>query len=249
MKYVFAAALVIAALVMVFHADKVIPIPRTIYHWAVETGGRYLPFSAKVAYATACLDESREARNQVRYSISETAVRTEDLRKEAVRLDQERRACLAKLRYLTEHPERVSEDDLSRQVRAFRRANDQFTRVCCLQTQHVAAVTSLMHAEAETTDKLNEMEDRLKLVQVDHLRHDALDMASADPDGYCTRGPAATIRHGSKVLTRLEFDERVREDLGHRFPAAEEDDGLNFSEVAPADDARILLAEHADLLN
>jgi hypothetical protein len=248
-KYVFASVLVIVALVMVFHADKIIPIPRTAYHWAMENGGRMLPFSAKVAYASACMDESLQARNEVRYKISETAVRTEDLRKESARLDQERRVRLAKLRQLTEHPEGVSQEDLDRQVRAFRRAQDQFARVSNLQTQHVTAVKSLMCAEAKTTDKINEMDDRLKLVQIEHLRHDALDMASADPDGYGSRGPAAAIRQGNSVVTRLEFDERVREDLNHRFPSAAEDDMQSYRDTDPAIEAQVLLAEHAYLLN
>ncbi len=249
MKYVFASALVIAALVLVFHADKVIPIPRAAYHWAVEQGDRMLPFSAKVAYASSCLDESRQARNEVRYKISETAVRTEDLRKEADRLDQERRARLFKLRYLTEHPDRVSQEELDRQVRAFRRVNDQFARVSNLKTQHVSAVRSMMCAEVKATDRLDEMNDRLKLVQVEHLRHDALDLASADPDGYGSRGPAAAIRQGNQVVTRLEFDERVREDLNHRFPSAAEDDSLSYRDTDPALEAQTLLAEHANLLN
>ena len=249
MKYVFAAVLVIAALVMVFHADKVIPIPRTAYHWAMESGGKMLPFSAKVAYASACLDESCQARSDVRYKISETAVRTEDLKKEAVHLDQERRARLARLRHLTEHPDGVSQEELDRQVRAFRRANDQFARVSNLQTQHVSAVKSLMCAEAKATDRIDEMDDRLKLVQVEHLRHDALDLASADPDGYGSRGPAAAIRQGNKVVTRLEFDERVREDLNHRFPSAAEDDRQNYRDTDPMTEAQLLLAEHSYLLD
>ncbi len=249
MKYVFASVLVIAALVMVFHADKVIPIPRAAYHWAVENGGKVLPFSAKMAYASSCLDESRQARNDVRYKIAETAVRTEDLRKEEDRLDQERRSRLFKLRHLTEHPGGVSQEELDRHVRAFRRANDQYARVSNLKTQHVSAVKSLMFAETKATDKIDEMDDRLKLVQVEHLRHDALDLASADPDGYGSRGPAAAIRQGSQVITRLEFDERVREDLNHRFPSAAEDDSLIYRDIDPARQAQILLAEHSDLLN
>lgn len=249
MKYVFASLLVIAALVMVFHADKIIPVPRAVYHWTMDAGGKVLPFSAKVAYASSCLDEARQARNDLRYKISETAVRTDDLKKEAARLDLERRAQLAKLRQLSEHPEGVTRDDLDRQVRAFHRADNQFARVCSLQTQHVAAVTTLMSAEAKTTDKLAEMQDRLKVVQVEHLRHDALDMASADPDGYAPRGPAATMRQGSKVLTGLEFDERVREDVGHRFPSAADDDVQSYPDSDPATEAQVLLAEHADLLN
>ena len=249
MKYVFASVLVIAALVIVFHADKVIPIPRAAYHWAMESGGKMLPFSAKAAYASSCLDESRQARNEVRYKISETAVRTEDLRKEAGRLDQERRARLVKLRHLTEHPAGVSQEDLDRQVRAFRRANDQFARVSNLQTQHVSAVKSLMCAETKATDKIDEMDDRLKLVHVEHLRHDALDLASADPDGCGSRGPAAAIRQGNQVVTRLEFDERVREDLNHRFPSAAEDDMQSYRDTDPAIEAQVLLAEHAYLLN
>jgi hypothetical protein len=249
MKYVFASVLVIAALVMVFHADKVIPIPRAAYHWAVENGGRVLPFSAKAAYASSCLEESRQARNDVRYKVSEVAVRTEDLKKEAVRLDQERRVRLLKLRHLTEQPGGASQEEMDRQVRAFRRANDQFVRVCNLQTQHVSAVKSLMCAEAKATDRINEMDDRLKLVQVEHLRHDAMDMASADPDGYASRGPAAAIRQGNKVITKLEFDERVREDLTHRFPSAMEEECQNMREADPALQAQAILAEHAALLN
>ena len=249
MRYVFATVLVLAALVMVFHPEKIIPIPKAAYDWAVENGGKLMPFSSKLAYASSCVDESRQARNDLRFKISETAVRTEDIKKESVRLDQERRARLLKLRYLTEHPDGVSQDELDRQVRAFRRADDQFARVCALRTQHVAAVHSLMSAEAKTTDKINEMNDRLKLVQVDHLRHDALDMASADPDGNSSRGPAAVIRQGNKVLTALEFDERVREDLGHRFPSATEDDIQSIRDTTPAQEAQVLLVEHADLLN
>jgi hypothetical protein len=249
MKYVFASVLVIAALVMVFHADKVIPIPRAAYHWAMENGGRVLPFSAKMAYASSCLEESRQARNDVRYKVSEVAVRTEDLKKDAIRLDQERRARLVKLRYLMEHPDMASQEDLDRQVRAFRRANDQFVRVSNLQTQHVSAVKSLVLAEAKTTDRINEMDDRMKLVQVEHVRHDAMEMASADPDGYSSRGPAATIRQGNKVITSLEFDERVREDLTHRFPSAMEDDCQSMQDADTSQQAYAILAEHADLLN
>ena len=249
MKYVFAAVLVIAALVMVFHAEKFIPIPRAAYDWAVEHGGRMLPFSAKVAYASSCVEESRQARNDVRYQVAEVAVRTEDLKKEALRLDQERRVRLLRLRQLMEHPGEASQEDLDRQVRAFRRADDQFARVSNLQTQHVLAVKALMCAEAKATDRINEMDDRLKLVQVDHLRHDALDMASADPDSYSARGPAATIRQGNKVIAKLEFDERVREDLGHRFPSATEEDCQNRQDTDPALQAQAILAERADLLN
>lgn len=249
MKFVFASVLVIAALVVVFHADKAIPIPRAAYHWVVEGGGRMLPFSAKVAYAASCLDESRQARNEVRYKISETAVQCEYLSREAAQLDQERRARLIKLRHLTEHPDGVGQASLDRQVQAFRRANDQFLRVSNLQTQHVASVNSLMCAEAKATDKINEMDDRLKLVQVEHLRHDALDLASADSDGYASRGPAAAIRQGRQVIARLEFDECVREDLNHRFPAAAEDDIQCHRDNDPALEAQALLAQHADLLN
>jgi len=248
-KYVFASVLVIVALVMVFHADKVIPIPRAAYHWAMENGGRMLPFSAKLAYASSCVEESRQARNDVRCKISEVAVRTEDLKKDAIRLDQERRARLVKLRHLTEQPGGASQEDMDRQVRAFRRANDQFGRVSNLQTQHVSAVKSLMCAEAKATDRINEMDDRLTLVQVEHLRHDAIDMASADPDGYSSQGPAAAIRQGNRVITKLEFDERVREDLSHRFPSAMEEECQNMQEADPGLQAQAILAEYADLLN
>ena len=249
MKYVFASVLVIAALVVVFHAEKVIPVPRAVYHWAVENGGRLLPFSAKVAYASSCLDEARQARNEVRYKISETAVRTEDLGKDADRLDRERRARLATLRQLTERPNAIGTEELDRHVKAFQRSDERYANVCNLQTQHLAAVKSLMFAEAKTTDTIDEMDDRLKLVQIERLRHDALDMASFDPNGYPARGPAAAIRQGNKVLSYMEFDERVREDLGYRFPFAAEDDSQCDRDTDPLVEARMLLAEHSGLLN
>lgn len=249
MKYVFATALVIAALVMVFHADKIIPIPGAVYHWTIENGGRYLPFSTKVAYATACLDESRQARNDLRYKVSETAVRTADIEKESRNLDGERRARLQKIRFLSEHPDRTTPEDMERHVKAFRRANDQYVRLSNLQTQHVAAVRALAHAEEAASDKINELDDRLKLVQVEHLRHDALDMASADPDGQCKTGPGIPVRHGSKVITKLEFDERVREDLYNRFGTGASPDCQPESELDPFVNAQAVLTQYGHLIN
>jgi hypothetical protein len=162
-----------------------------------------MPFSAKLAYATACLDGSREARGELRYKVSETAVRAADMDKESRRLDNERRVRLQRIRFLSAHPDRATPEDLARHLKAFRRVNDQYARLSNLHTQHVAAVSALAHAEEAASDKIDELDDRLKLVQVEHLRHDALDMASGDPDGQCKRGPAIHVRQGNKVISKL----------------------------------------------
>ena len=246
MKYVFASVLVIAALIMVFNIEKLIPIPKTVGNWVMDVGNQFMPFGAKTAYASACLDESRQEHQKVRVAVSETAVRMDDMQREMKDLDGKRRSRLREIARLTDSG-CTNSPVLESQMRAFKHSDDRFRQLSDLRTRHGSALTALESAEKKAAEGIVDMENRLELVKVEHLRHNALDMVSSDPNGFGAVGPTSRLKMGNRVISKLEFDERVREDLHQRYYADAQLD-LPPEETNALVKAQTLLAEHADLL-
>lgn len=244
MKYLLAGLLVVAALVLVFHADRIIPIPDALGAWAIDHGGRHLPFSIKLAYASACLDRAVAERDNLRLRLSEAAVRTEDLYRDMARLDAARRQHVAAVQFLSTQDCPQQQADLVLQTAAFRSVQDRFAATGTLHTQHVAAVAALVQAEALVNRRIAQLEDRLRLIDLDHARHDALDLASGLASAGCG-SPARPVEHAERTVTRLEFDERVREDLLARFGPITSDPWLATD---PAEDAACILRDYGFLL-
>jgi hypothetical protein len=233
---------------MVFNVEKIIPVPKAVGNWVMDAGNQFMPFSAKTAYAAACISESRQEHQKVRLAVSETAVRMEDMRRQMTDLDAKRRARLREIARLSAAGCTNNNPALEVHMRAFNQSNDRFRQMSDLHARHGSALVALDSAEKKVADGIIDMEGRLELVKIEHTRHNALDMVTTDPNGLGAAGPASRLKMGNRVVSKLEFDERVREDMNQRY-FADQTLGMPPEETNTLAKAQMLLADHADLLH
>lgn len=244
MKYLFASGLVFAALVMVFHVERVIPIPRTACLWAMGRVRHWLPFEAKTAYAESCLAQSRQEQFRVRYAISDAAVRLAALDAGLASVQDERLARLQRIDYLVQNG-MTNSPELSVQVQAFQHARLRYDRLAEQRASLSASMQALESAESKADANINQLSHRLVLVKNEHQRHNALAMASDGSSGYGIQGPAVYVRQGESAVSAMEFDERVRDDYYLRYEVQPDADSSRLPIPAQA---QAILADNSDWL-
>ena len=226
MKYVFASVLVLLALVLVFHPEKAISVPRTVARVITASMAKHMPFSVKSEYAASCMEGLAEERDQVRYQVSDTAVNTRELEQRIADLQVQRGKALGRLQRLVAMGDAAPKEQLAREVTRFDQIEAKLVHSRNLHDQMVGTLKSLAHAESEVTDKVGQMADRLEMVKLDNAHNNARDLAAklTDPNypGYRSVGT-----HCAEVIGRMEHDERVRDDIYQRYgpgsdPAADD---------------------------
>ena len=241
MKYVFAGVLVLLALVLVFHPDKAISVPRTVA--AVITGSmaRHMPFDVQVAYAGQYVDGVKRDRDQVRHQVSDSAVRLKDLHRRIAGLQESRATALQRLERMLAAGDRVSEGQVAREVARFNQLEAQLAATQELAERMSRTLSALELAESRVTESVGQVHGRLEMVKLDHAHNNARELAAklTDPDypGYRSRGMRC-----AEILGRMEHEERVREDLYLRFGPGET---LLAPESAPIEQAREILSRNA----
>lgn len=216
MKYVFASVLVLLALVMVFHPEKAISVPRTVARVITASMAKHMPFSVKSEYAASCLDGLREDRDGVRYQVSDTAVNIRELEQRIADLHVQRGKALGRLQRLVAMGNAAPKEQLAREVTRFDQIEAKLVHSQNLHDQMAGTLKSLAHAESQVTDKVGQMADRLEMVKLDHTHNNARDLAAklTDPNypGYRSVGT-----HCAEIVGKMEHDERVREDIYQRY--------------------------------
>lgn len=231
MKYVFAGVLVLLALVLVFHPEKAISVPRTIA--AVITGSvaNHMPFAVKAEYATSCMEGLKEERDGVRYQVADTAVNVRELEQRIADLHVQRATSLGRLQRLVGMGDAAPKEQLAREVSRFDQIEAKLAHSQNLHDQMAGTLESLAHAESKVTDRVGQMADRLEMVKLDHTHNNARELAAklTDPN---YPGSRSLGTHCAEVVGKMEHDERVREDLYRRY--GPETTGEDHSE-SPAD--------------
>lgn len=216
MKYVFASVLVLLALVLVFHPEKAISVPRTVARVITASVAKHMPFSVKSEYAASCLDGLREEQDVVRYQVSDTAVNIREMEQRLCDLQGQRAKALVRLQRLVAMGDAVPKDQLAREVTRFDQIEAKLAHGQKLHDQMAATLRSLARAESEVTEKTGQMADRLEMVKLDNAHNNARELAAklTDPNfpGYRSVGT-----HCAEVIGKMEHDERVRDDIYHRY--------------------------------
>jgi hypothetical protein len=215
-KYVFASVLVVLALILVFHPEKAISVPRTVARVITASMAKHMPFSVKSEYAASCLDGLREERDGVRYQVSDTAVNIKELEHRIADLQAQRCKALGRLRRLTALGGAAPSEQVAREVARFDQIEVKLAHSLSLHEQMAGTLQSLAHAEVQVTDKVGQMGDRLEMVKLDHMHNNARELAAklTDPE---YPGSRSLGTHCAEVVGRMEHDERVREDLYRRY--------------------------------
>lgn len=216
MKYVFASVLVLLALVLVFHPEKAISVPRTVARVITGSMAKHMPFAVKTEYAAACIEGLREERDGVRYRVSDTAVNIRELEQRIGGLQTERGKALGRLQRLVAMGDSVPKEQLVREVARFDQVERKLAHAGNLHAQMDGTLRSLAHAEVQVSDKVGQISDRLEMVKLDHVHNNARELAAklTDPDypGYRSVGT-----HCAEVIGSMEHGERVREDMYYRY--------------------------------
>lgn len=242
MKYVFASVLVLLALLIVFHPEKAISVPRTVARVVTASMAKHMPFSVKSEYAASCLDGLAEERDQVRYHVSDTAVNTRELEQRIADLQIQRGKSLGRLQRLVAMGDAAPKEQLAREATRFDQIEAKLIHSQNLHDQMIGTLKSLAHAESEVTDKVGQMADRLEMVKLDNAHNNARDLAAklTDPDypGYRSVGT-----HCAEVIGTMEHNERVREDMYQRYGPAS-DLTADDSETDALERAKDILRRH-----
>ena len=242
MKYVFAGILVLLALIVVFHPEKAISVPRTVA--AVITGSvaKHLPYDVKVEYANQCVEGLKGDRDEVRYRVADTAVNLNDLQRRIADLQEKRAKGLRRLQCLVAAGDRIPKDQVAREVNRFIQIEAQLAANQGLLDRMSVTLKSLEHAEVQVTEKVGQVHDRLEMVKLDHMHNNARELAAklTDPDypGYRSLGT-----HCAEVIGGMEHDEKVREDLYLRFGPV--DEASLEPEADPVEQAKQILSRGA----
>lgn len=217
MKYLLATALVVVALVTVFDAHKLIPIPRAVGSFVSGSLSKHLPFGAKVAYAESCMEDLNRERDEVRYAASDASVRLRVLDSRIEVLKRQQSKCRSTIRDLVDMEDDVAPDSLSRAVERHDHLLAEINRLCELRNRLADTASSLELAESQVSGDIRELDDRLKMVAIDHENNDARELASQLAGTSSYPDQFSQARQCADLLEKLEHQERVREDLHSRY--------------------------------
>lgn len=223
MKYLFAAILVVTALVTVFNLEAVIPIPRALGSLMNTAVAKHMPFEVQEAYARSCVAGLESDQDRVRYAVSDTSVRVAALDSQIAELQTVVSGSADRIGEMVAEPNDVSQDAVAREVSRHDNLQWKLTHTKALRDRVAETLDSLESAEHQTSQGLEHMTRRLDVVRLDHECNDALSLAAefAHSSYPGRRIPAS---HCNKVLDHMEHSERVREELHRRYAAIQGDD-------------------------
>ena len=247
MRYVLAAGLVVAALIMVFHVERIIPVPGAVARWSWTVCRRVLPFQAKAAYAAECIGRAEKERNALRRDISQTAVQLDDVTSRIEETEEDARNRLRRVREALHSDGDDGRGLLSAEVAAFRRAEAHLAHLKKQDAHLSRALKDMEAAEGKLNGEIAELTCRLRATEVENRRHDALELAmAAHPEGSGLGQGGNPVRHAAETVGRLEFDERVREDLHQRYGQAT--DPCPARSADPSAEAEALMDQYGSWL-
>ncbi len=215
MRFVLAGFLVLAALVMVFHVERLAPVPGAVARWTWRVCHRVLPFQARAAYAAECIAKAEKERDALRHDVSRTAVELDDV---TTHLRDTRKAAeeaLCRIQEISAGSDQEDRDRLASELAGFRRIEARLEELRRRQTQLADALAQMEDAEDALDTRISQLTHRLRAVEVENRRHGALELAMAREPGQ-----TGCLRTATDTINRLEFDERVREDLHQRYGEA-----------------------------
>ena len=216
MKHVFAAVLVLLALVTVFHAEKLVPIPRAMGSIMNSAVAKHMPFGIQTAYAESCISGLEGDQDRVRYAVSDAAVRLRALDARVATIGGERDRSTVRIKTMVEQADQVSEEAVAREVARHDDLQWKLTHARQTRERLGDTLASLESAEGNVTHKLTQLNDRLEIVQIDHENNSAQELAAELTDNAYP-GKRTQADHCSKVIEHMEHKERVREELHRRY--------------------------------
>ena len=223
MKYVFAAALVLVALVSVFHVEKVIPIPRAIGGVMNATIAKRMPFGIQTAYAESCVSGLEGQQDRIRYSVSDATVRLRSLDRRIAGLREARDQSVTRLKAMVKNQGAGSAEAVGKEVARHDDLQWKLTHAQESRNRLGTTLESLESAEGDVSQNLTELNDRLEIVQLDHENNNARELAAELADSAYP-GKRSRASHGAKVIEHMEHKERVREEIHHRYGPTPGDD-------------------------
>ena len=238
MKYVFAAALVLVALVSVFHVEKVIPIPRAIGGVMNATIAKRMPFGIQTAYAESCISGLESDQDRVRYAVADATVRLGEFDRRIANLQAARDQSVTRIKDMVDRREEVSQDVVGKELTRHDELQWKLTQTMETRERLSATVDSLESAEGNVSERVTELTDRLDIVQLDHEHNNARTLAAELTDSAYP-GRRSQASHGAKVIEHMEHKERVREEVYRRY-APEPIGSLDHPADDPWDRARAI---------
>lgn len=239
MKCLFAAALVVIALVAVFDVHKLVPIPRAMGSVVGGSLSKHLPFGLQRAYMESCMANMSRERDQVRYALSDTSVRLRSLDSRIEDLKRQQNVCRAMIHDLVSRGEGGDSTALSRAVKRHDHIQSEIYRTTELRNRLADTAFSLELAENRVSTGIRKLDDRLDMVALDHERNNARELDSQLAD-VSYPGRFSRARQCAELLDKLEHRERIREDMLDRYGP----ESLNSLQTPnPAERAREILAE------
>lgn len=242
MKYAFAALLVILALVLVFHFERILPVPRALGAVMSSSLGPHIPFGVKAAYAESCISGIQEKQQRVQYAVSESAVRVRELDRQIESWRRQLGSSVARLRFLVNQRPEASPDIIGREVQRHDDLQWKVTQAETLRKRLEDTVKSLEEAEGKASQKVVQLRSRLEMVTWDHERNNAQDLAiELHNDSISARRTWTSL--GAETIQALEHHERTREEWQRRYGTESLSDG--FERPDPIARAyEILATEH-----
>ena len=216
MKYAFAAVLVLVALVTVFHAEKLVPVPRAIGVVMNSAMAKHMPFGIQSAYAESCIAGLEGDQDRVRYAVADATVRLSEFDRRIVDLRQAGDQSLIRIKGMVERHAEVSAEAVEKEVARHDDLQWKLTHAQETRDRLGATLGSLESAEGDVSQKLTELNDRLDIVQLDHQHNNAQEL-TAELTGNAYSGRRSAASHGSRVIDHMEHKERVREEVDHRY--------------------------------
>lgn len=219
MKYVLAFTLTMAALVMVFGIQKLIPVPSAFGRLVSSGIGENMPFGVQTAYAKSCIAELESDHGHVQFAVADAAVKLDELDAQIQSLKLERDHSTARIRTLLaqKHGE-ASEAQLERELSRHDRLEWKIAKAEEARAPLQDTLALLEGAESDISKEVWMINDRLTMLEMDHAFNDARELAS-DLQGDSSTRTNSGASHCNDVLKKLETRERIREELQERFGA------------------------------
>ena len=241
MKYVFATFLVVLALILVFHIEKIVPMPRALGTIMTSTLGPRIPFAVKAAYAESCIAGIEAKQERVQYAVSGSAVRIQEFDRQIESWSRQLHRSVARLRVLVNQSSEVTSDTIGREVQRHDDLEWKITQAQALRKRLEDTIKSLEEAEGKASHKVVDLRGRLEMVKLDHERNNAQDLAiEAHNDSLSGRRTWTAL--GSETIQALEHQERTCEEWQRRYGAESMADP-DFSKADPLVRANEILAE------
>ena len=216
MKYVFAAVLVLLALVTVFHAEKLIPVPRAIGSVMNSAMAKHMPFGIQTAYAESCISGLEGDQDRVRYAVADATVRLGEFDRCIAGLQAARDQSVIRIKDMVDRQDEMREETVSKEVARHDELQWKLTQAMETRERLSATVDSLESAEGNVSERVTELTDRLDIVQLDHEHNNARELAAELTDSAYP-GRRSQASHGAKVIEHMEHKERVREEVYRRY--------------------------------